>query len=454
MPSSPVRRTRRLRLGLLLPLVLVASVTTLGATQARPDDGPAATASSRDRDQPLPPSQLQVGSELLATTGARLTAIGTPDDDSGRLFVVDKDGRVLVFHPDTGTFDAQPLLDITDRVSTDGNERGLLGIAPSPHFARTHTLFVSYTAIGDGVEDGALTLSRFELDSADQATVDPSSEERVLRQQHDLNSNHNGGDLMFGPDGFLYWSTGDGGSGDDPLYGAQNLSALLGKIVRIDAMRECGSRLYCVPRSNPFARSSFARPEIWAWGLRNPWRFSFDAEDDSLWIGDVGQNRWEEVNHVRTAPHRDGWNFGWSCREGFDIHRQPASAGEGPDPFLDIRCLPRARYVDPVFAYSISADAPECAVMGGFVYRGEEFADIADGTYVATDYCSGAAYAIQERRGRHLVNDAAGFLPEDLPGRVTSFGVDADGEVYFVTDNLPPGLGAIYRLTFAEASTP
>ncbi len=443
MFSIPVRRSRQLSMGLLLPAVLITSAVALGGAQATPSD-------------PLPPSELKVGSELLATSGARLTAIGTPDDDSGRLFVVDKNGRVLVFHPDTQTFDTEPLLDITDRVSTAGNERGLLGVAPSPDFAETHTLFVSYTATGSGVENGALTVSRFALDSADQATIDPSSEERVLRQQHNLNSNHNGGDLMFGPDGYLYWSTGDGGSADDPVYGAQNLSALLGKIVRIDVMRECDGQLYCIPEDNPFAQSTIARPEIWAWGLRNPWRFSFDSADDSLWIGDVGQNRWEEVNHTPLQPRADGWNFGWSCREGDDIHRVPASAGDGPDPFLDIRCQPGAKYVDPVLTYSIGTDSPdECAVMGGFVYRGQEFADIADGTYVATDYCSGKAFAIQEdRTGRHLSSDAVGSLPEDLPGRVTSFGVDADGEVYFVTDNLPPGLGGIYRLTFEEAATP
>ena len=448
MPSPPVRRTRQRGIGLLLPLALAASMVTVGATQAQPAVPPTPAAVG---DTPLAPDQIEVGSELLATTGARLSAIGTPDDGNGRLFVVDKAGRILVFHPDTQTFDPQPLLDITDRVSTAGNERGLLGVAPSPDFARTHTLFVSYTAIGTGVENGALTISRFVLGSADQTTIDPSTEERVLRQQHNLNSNHNGGNLMFGPDGFLYWSTGDGGSADDPLYGAQNVSALLGKIIRIDVMRECNGRLYCIPPNNPFAQTSFARPEIWAWGLRNPWRFSFDAKNDSLWIGDVGQNRWEEVNNVPLEPRGDGWNFGWSCREGFDIHRQPASAGEGPDPFLDVRCLPRARYVDPVFAYSIAGD--ECAVMGGFVYRGEEFADIADGTYVATDYCSGAAYAIQKRQNDYLINDAAGFLPEDLPGRVNSFGVDSNGEIYFVTDAVSPGLGAIYRLTFAKAST-
>jgi glucose/arabinose dehydrogenase len=435
MSASAVTHRRRLRTALLLPVVLIASAAALGSAQAR-------------HDRSLPPSELEVGSEELAVTGLRLTAIGTPDDGSDRLFVVDKEGRVLVFRTETQTFDAEPLLDITERVSTAGNERGLLGVAPSPDFEETHTLYVSYTAEGTGVLTGALTLSRFRLDSADQATVDPSSEEQVLRQQHNLNSNHNGGDLQFGPDGYLYWSTGDGGSADDPLYGAQNLSALLGKIVRIDVSRECGDQLYCVPRDNPFARSTIARPEIWAWGLRNPWRFSFDAKDGSLWIGDVGQNRWEEINHTPLEPRRDGWNFGWSCQEGTDIHRVPASVGDDPDPFIDIRCLPRANYVDPVFEYSLP-DTERCAVMGGFVYRGEEFEDIADGTYVAVDYCSGQAFAIEaQRRGRHLVSDDVGTLPQ----RVTSFGVDAEGEVYFVTDTAPPGTGAIYRLTFAEAT--
>jgi glucose/arabinose dehydrogenase len=448
---SPTRIQRPSRWSvLLLPVLIVIPVLVLGSSEARLDQSLPDRSAKVDG---LPATQLEVGSELLATTGARLTAIGTPDDGSGRLFVVDKAGRVLVFHPDTNTFDAQPLLDITDRVSTVGNERGLLGVAPSPDFEDTHTLFVSYTAVGTGTEANALTISRFVLDSADQATIDRSTEEKVLRQQHNLNGNHNGGDLMFGPDGYLYWSTGDGGSADDPLYGAQNLGALLGKIVRIDVMRECGGQLYCIPPDNPFARSPIARPEIWAWGLRNPWRFSFDAEDDSLWIGDVGQNRWEEVNHVPLRPRANGWTFGWSCREGFDVHRLPASAGDAPDPFIDVRCLPRARYVDPVFAYSISDD--NCAVMGGFVYRGEDFADIADGTYVGADYCTGEAFAIQALPGgRHLVNEDAGILPAEPPGRVTSFGVDADGEVYFVTDTVPPGVGAIYRLTFAEAGTP
>ena len=442
MRSTHLLRSGRLRVALLLPMMLVASVVIPGSAQAQ-------------SDRALPPSELRVGSELLATTGARLTAIGTPDDGSDRLFVVDKVGRVLVFHTDTNTFDPEPLLDITDRVSTAGNERGLLGVAPSPDFEDTHALFVSYTAIGSGTENGALTLSRFPMDSADQTTIDPSTEVRVLRQQHNLNSNHNGGDLRFGPDSYLYWSTGDGGSADDPLFGAQNLSALLGKIVRIDALRECGDQAYCIPPDNPFASSAVGRPEIWAWGLRNPWRFSFDAADDSLWIADVGQNRFEEVNHVPLRPRRDGWNFGWSCREGLDIHLLQESVGDGPDPFLDIRCLPRASYVDPVFTYPISADNPECSVTGGFVYRGDEFADIADGTYVATDYCSGKAYAIQAAPGgRHLVSDAVGSLPADLPGRVTSFGEDQAGEVYFVTDTVPPGTGSIYRLTFEQAATP
>ena len=435
MSASALRPRRRLWTALILPVLLITSAAALGSAQAR-------------HDTSLPPAELQVGSEELAVTGLRLTAIGTPDDGSDRLFVVDKAGRVLVFRTDSQTFDAEPLLDITDRVSTAGNERGLLGVAPSPDFEDTHTLYVSYTALGTGVLNGALTLSRFELDSADETSVDPGSEELVLRQQHNLFGNHNGGDLQFGPDGYLYWSTGDGGSADDPLYGAQNLSTLLGKIVRIDVTRECGGRQYCIPRDNPFARSTVARPEIWAWGLRNPWRFSFDAKDESLWIGDIGQNRWEEINHTPLEPRRDGWNFGWSCREGDDIHREPLSVGDGPDPFLDIRCLPRARYVDPVFTYSLPG-TERCAVMGGFVYRGEEFEDIADGTYVAADYCTGQAFAVEEgRRGRHLVSDDVGTLPQ----RVTSFGVDADGEIYFVTDNVEPGTGAIHRLTFAEAT--
>lgn len=444
MSARSARLSRKLRVALALPVLLVGTLATTGAAAQFDRDG------GRDG---LPVSEITVGGELVATTGLRLTAIATPDDRSGRLFVVDKGGRVLVFHPSTGTLDPTPLLDLTSKVNVTGNERGLLGVAPSPNFARTKTLFVSYTAIGTGVENGALTVSRFKLDSASQATIDPATEERVLRQQHNLNANHNGGDLVFGPDGYLYWSTGDGGSADDPLYGAQNLSTLLGKIVRIDALRECDGRLYCIPKDNPYARSAIGRPEIWAYGLRNPWRFSFDEENDSIWIGDVGQNRWEEINHVSIDDDdqpRDGWNFGWSCREGNDIHRVPASAGEGADPFIDIRCNPRADYEDPVYAYGL-ANNDRCAVMGGVVYRGRAYDDIAEGTYVTTDYCTGEAFAIKEdRRGRHTVNEVAGTLPP----RVTSFGTDAAGEVWFVTDNVAGGTGQIYQLTFAEATAP
>jgi glucose/arabinose dehydrogenase len=413
-------------------------MVTLGPAQAQPDG-------------PLPPSELEVGFEqVVGPTGLRLTGISAPDDGTGRLFVIDKDGRVLVLDPATGELDTdEPLLDISDRVRTQGNEQGLLGIAPSPNFAENQRLFVSYTADAPGApgrQDGALTLSRFDLGSDNPE----DTEELVIRQEHNANSNHNGGDLMFGPkDGYLYWSTGDGGSNRDPFYGAQNLSALFGKIVRIDVTGECDGRLYCIPATNPFMRGEIARPEIWAYGLRNPWRFSIDPVDNSLWIADVGQNRWEEINHTPIQPRRNGWNFGWSCFEGTEELTVQPMGNVQPDPFVENRCLPGAQYVDPIFTYSIF-DTPRQAVMGGFVYRGQEFADIADGTYVATDYTTGQAFAIQqERRGRYLISDDVG----DLPPRVTSFGVDRDGEIYFVTDGIAGGQGEIFRLTF-EAATP
>lgn len=393
------RHQRGFRPSIVAAMAAVASVSTVVAS--------ATAASAAD----VPLDELRVVTTQVASGLQRPTAIAALADGSGRLLITEKRGAVRTFHPDTGLAPA-PVLDISSRVSSTANERGLLGIVPAPDFAQTSLVYVAYTRL----TDNALTLSRIPLNDA-------TREEVLLTQAHAQFGNHNGGQLAFGPDGFLYWSLGDGGGAGDPLASGQNLGTLLGKIVRLDVSRACDGLAYCIPEDNPFVGVAGARGEIWAFGLRNPWRFSFDSAGGSLWIADVGQGTFEEVNHA--AAGRGGLNFGWSCME-------------GPEVFNAERCEPDAVYTDPVFHYQTSVDG--CAVIGGHVYRGQRFADLAAGTYVATDYCSSTAWGVRENPDGTHTNARIG----QFPTQTTSFGVDAAGELYVVND-LP---GQLHRVGF------
>jgi glucose/arabinose dehydrogenase len=366
----------------------------------------------------VPPAQaavpdldtLTVETTQVAFGLSRPTAIAAPDDGTGRLFITEKAGRVRVYHPDTGLA-ADPLIDLTARVSTSGNERGLLGIAPSPAYATDGTLYLAYTRAGDN----AVTLARHR----DGALTE------VLAQEHATYANHNGGQIAFDNDGLLFWGIGDGGSAGDPFDAGQRLDTLLGKVLRIDVA--CAEATYCVPRDNPFVGVAGARPEIWAHGLRNPWRFSIDPADNSLWIADVGQGTLEEVDHLRAD--QGGANLGWSCREGTAV-------------FDADRCRAGETYVDPVFTYQTSVEG--CAVIGGPVYRGERFADIADGVFLASDYCTNPAFAITANPDGTHTSARIG----ELPIQPTSFGTDAEGEIYLVND-LP---GQLHRVSFRSTA--
>ncbi|MFL6121935.1 PQQ-dependent sugar dehydrogenase [Actinophytocola sp.] len=362
---------------------------------------------------PVPLDQLTLTTTQLVPFGLQrpVAIAGVPD---GRLLIVEKQGTVRTFDPAAG-LSADPVLDLRDRVDISGNERGLLGIVPAPDFTRTRRVYIAYTSL----PDGTLTLSRIRLG-------DPASEQVLLTQPHAEFSNHNGGQVTFGNDGYLYWSLGDGGDAGDPFASGQNLGTLLGKILRLDVSHSCDGKPYCVPRGNPFVGVAGARPEIWAYGLRNPWRFSFDRADGSLWIGDVGQGTREEIDHI--GRYQGGTNFGWSCREGTLL-------------FNADRCAPNAVYTEPVFDYQTSFDG--CAVIGGHVYRGRQFAALAAGTYVATDYCSNIAWAVRANPdGTHTAARIGEF-----PTQVTAFGTDRDGELYVVND-LP---GQLFRVGFARA---
>jgi glucose/arabinose dehydrogenase len=365
----------------------------------------------------VPLDQVRVVTTQVAAGLVRPVAMAGVNDFSGRMLIAEKRGTVRMFHPKDGLA-ADPVLDISDRVNSVANERGLLGIVPAPDFARTSQVYVAYTRL----PDGALTLSRVPLGDA-------SKEQVLLIQDHSRFSNHNGGQLAFGPDGYLYWSLGDGGSGGDPDANGLNLSTLLGKVLRLDVSRSCGELAYCVPKKNPFVGVAGARPEIWAYGLRNPWRFSFDTLDGSLWLADVGQGAFEEVNHAKAF--KGGLNFGWSCME-------------GPAVFNASRCDANADYTEPVFHYQTGVDG--CAVIGGHVYRGLRHARLAFGAYVTTDYCTGNAWAIRKNRDGTHTNARIG----QFPLQVSTFGADRFGELYAVTDRT----GQLHRVGFEQVTPP
>jgi len=386
------------------PVVTLASLLVLALSALLAPSVLAAPAGPPHHRAPL--AELTVVSEQVAFGLQRPIAItGLPD---GRLLIAEKNGTVRAYHPDTGLA-ADPVLDLTDRIDTSHNERGLLGLTPAPDFTRSGILYVAYTAL----PDGTLTLARVPLGA-------PEREQVLLTQEHADFGNHNGGQVAFGRDGYLYWSTGDGGDANDPFKSGQNLGTLLGKIIRIDVNRTCGTKPYCVPRGNPFVGVPGARPEIWLYGLRNPWRFSIDV-DNSLWIGDVGQGLVEEVDHVR--PWQGGANLGWSCREGTPVFDQE-------------QCKPGVRYTDPVFEYEhFMTDG--CSVIGGVVYRGAENPE-ARGTYIASDYCNANAYAVRLTPEGTYESATIGRFPT----QPTAIGTDVHGELYVLSD-LPGWLSRI-----------
>ena len=318
-------------------------------------------------------------------------------DGSGRLFVIEKEGRIRIIENDQ-LLDT-PFLDITDRVGSNGNEQGLLGLAFHPQYQENGRFFVNYTDTrGDTV------IARFQV-SDDPNVVDPNSEVPLFGYDQPY-ANHNGGAMVFGPDGYLYIGSGDGGSQGDPNGNAQNTGVMLGKILRVDVD---STDPVGVPPDNPFGN------EVWAYGLRNPWRISFDGANGDLYIGDVGQGNWEEIDFL-PAGSPGGANFGWDHREGAHDYE-----GGGPEGMID-----------PVAEYS----HPEggCSVTGGYVYRGSmpEW----NGIYIYADYCTGMIWGLIQIDGGWQTQ-----LLFDVDVTITSFGQDENGELYLLSDT-----GGIFRL--------
>lgn len=359
-----------------------------------------------------------VGGEAAAPAGAfpavSLTRVASGFDEpllvthagdgSGRLFVVERGGVIRIVR--NGKVEPTPFLDISARVRTSGAEQGLLGLAFPPDYAKRKHFYVNYTAKSGG---GETVVARYRV-GANADVADPASATVLLRQAQPY-ANHNGGHLAFGPDGYLYIGLGDGGAAGDPHGNGQNPRTLLGKLLRIDV--ESGGDRYAIPRDNPFGN------EIWALGLRNPWRFSFDRATGDLYIADVGQNAWEEVN-FQPAASRGGENYGWNVMEAMHCFRSTNCGRKG--------------LTDPVAEYRNGSG--NCSITGGYVYRGAPYPSLA-GIYVYGDFCSGQLWGLRRSDGGW---QNARLLDSGLT--LSSFGEDEAGNVYLVDY----GKGEVYRL--------
>jgi glucose/arabinose dehydrogenase len=325
------------------------------------------------------------------------TNIVAPDDGSGRIFVTQQPGVISVIRD--GAVSPTPALDIRSRVGSAGNEQGLLGMAFPPHFAEKQYAYIYFTD-----PSGTSRFFRIHISAKDPDAFDPAAMQEILTVAQPY-ANHNGGQLAFGPDGYLYIGLGDGGSGGDPGNRGQSLATLLGKILRIDVESTPDATGYAIPAGNPFAGTPGARPEIWLYGLRNPWRFSFDTGSGDLWIGDVGQDKWEEIDRV-SADSTGGLNFGWSQHEGTHLFK--------------------AKKILPGFAWPVvEYPHPEGeSVTGGFVYRGSAYPDMR-GVYVFGDFVKGQVWTLSSDTGTWVRR-----LALQTTYQISTFGTDGAGELW------------------------
>jgi glucose/arabinose dehydrogenase len=352
---------------------------------------------------PGSPGSVRIDLRTVARGFDQPVFVAGPADGSGRLFVVEQPGRIRIVRD--GKVLPAPFLDIADKVSCCG-EQGLLGLALAPGFGRTSgAFFVDYTD-----RNGDTVIARGTAGANGASNTAAGSVQTVLQIGQPF-ANHNGGMLAFGPDGDLYIGMGDGGSGGDPRGNGQRLGTLLGKIVRIDVMSDPGSDRYVVPPTNPFVANPDAKPEIWAFGMRNPWRFSFDRANGDLWIGDVGQDQVEEIDVGRAADGGGaGLNYGWNRMEGTRC-------------FKSILGCDQAGLTAPFTEYAHGSG--DCAIIGGYVYRGNAIPGL-QGTYLFADECSGTIRAV-------VAAGPSGQEPVVLlesRRAISSFGEDEVGELY------------------------
>ncbi|MFL5543899.1 MAG: PQQ-dependent sugar dehydrogenase [Gemmatimonadaceae bacterium] len=380
---------------------LVLVLTSMVCAGPRDDDAPAQQSLIRSS------AEITLGVEEVASGLENPVYLTAPAGDP-RLFVVEQPGRIRIV--DNGRLLDRPFLDITSKVGF-GGERGLLSVAFHPQYRTNGFLFVNYTD-----KSGDTRIERYTVSSTDRNAANPTSAKLILAIDQPY-SNHNGGMNLFGPDGMLYIGMGDGGSQGDPSGNGQNRNALLAKLLRVNVDR---GDPYVVPSGNPYAQGG-GRGEVWALGLRNPWRFAFDRTSGLLYIADVGQDKYEEINIVPMATA--GINYGWNVME-------------GPDCYRPRQCSRSGLHV-PEFSYEHGDGT--CSIIGGFVYRGRKIPEIA-GEYFFSDYCKSWVRSISvvdgKVRASHQWLDAGGGR-----GSIASFGEDAAGELYICSSN-----GRVYRI--------
>jgi quinoprotein glucose dehydrogenase len=332
-------------------------------------------------------------------------------DGTKRIFVAQQDGKVLILPKDRNGAETKTFLDISDRKPWQKNEEGLLGFAFHPKYKSNGKFYIYYTQ----QNPKRSVISEFQVSKDNPDEADKSTE-RILLEIPEPNWNHNGGELLFGRDGFLYIGLGDGGGANDQYHNAQNPGTLLAKILRIDVDSRSGDLEYGIPKDNPFVKDKKFRPETYAWGMRNPWRFSFDRKTGELYCGDVGQAKWEEIDIIKK-----GGNYGWSFREGLHEFTNGAPAG--------------VTFIDPIIDYPHSTQlstnhTPGLSVTGGYVYRGKKVPELR-GVYLYADFVSGTIWGLRAKNGKVVAQGVLELQPKDAaPRQIASFGEDSEGEVY------------------------
>ena len=412
--------------GLFLILITMSGLVRAqeGGTSGTPDPNipilvpsPGAGTPTATPYQPPPPVPYQWQS--IADGFNSPVYLSAPHDGSGRLFVVEQDGVIFIIQ--NGKTIQQPFLDISSKLTGDVfqggyTERGLLNLAFAPDYAQSGLFYIFYVD-----QQNETVLSRYKA-SADPNVADPSSEVKIMVTPHPF-QNHMGAQLAFGPDGDLYIGMGDGGSIYDPQGNGQKTDTLLGKLLRIDVRKADPGQAYAIPTDNPFAGKAGYKPEIWAYGLRNPWRFSFDSQTGDLYIGDVGEARYEEVDYQK-AGSPGGQNYGWSLFEGYAPFKPATNTAD------------LGNISAPVYVYDHSLG---CAIISGYVYRGKALPDLI-GTYLFADYCYGRIWRMTPPADPAQTRWNAS-LWMDLNTPISSFGQDEAGELYAVGYK-----GAIYKL--------
>lgn len=391
-------------------VVMIGALLVWGLVINQKEDAPAET-KKPDTQQNTKPAYKTPKIELAQVVGGLtkpVTITAMPDVADKRLFVVEQDGLIRTVKADK-TLDATPFLDIKSKVKSSG-EMGLLGLAFHPNVADNRYFYVNYVD-----KNQATVIARYTI-SKTTGLGDPSSEKILLKISQPY-PNHKGGNVAFGPDGYLYIGMGDGGSGGDPENRGQNKNELLGKMLRINV--DSGDT-YAIPADNPYANGG-AKPEIWALGLRNPWRFSFDRKTGDLYIADVGQGDYEEIN-LQKAGSKGAENYGWRCYEG--VHEYKTDG-----------CQSAESYVKPIVEYNHTEG--RCSVTGGYAYQGSKYPALT-GKYFYADFCGGQLYYAEQASGTWTVVSAG-----STGHQVSTFGEDSSGEVYLANY----GTGVIYQIT-------